>query len=311
MTRTLAALALGSTLGCKDAPPANPEFDDAVAFAFSNFDADTDEVAYAVRALEEQVYLSMDVEASSAADRGLTLSPLTDEHVTGLEHPGRDLSRALPVAVAALSPHDIALHPQVQLLEDHTVVEPYSPTFYERTFLDGESCWEQGSCERLSTFNDLIKENALMEVRYNFLKDFRWIDLNLPDPSTAPDGEVAVNEGEPRWAYIARSWTTEEFSGESDNTHLRQSFTVEMWLPRDGGGFVRDGSEINADGGEWTADSTGGGTLRVLALWSETEFDGLDIGDDLVIRTTRAGIDKNFKAADDWLTEQIEESDAP
>ena len=113
MKRTLAFLAIVLSTACQDAPPANPEFDDAVAFAFANFEADTDEVAFAMRALEEQVYLSMDVEASSPADRGLTLSPLTEEHVAALEHPGRDLTRALPVAVAGLSPHDLVHHPMV------------------------------------------------------------------------------------------------------------------------------------------------------------------------------------------------------
>ena len=191
---------------------------------------------------------------------------------------------------------------------DQTPVEPYSPDYYLRTFLLGEDCFEANDCPRMETHNDLIKDNFLMTVPYWFYKDFRWVDLNLPDPEDVPEGETAENTGEPRWAVVARSWTTETFAGESENAFIHQSFTVEVWIPRDGQGFVRDGTEQNAEGGEWTSDSTGGGTLRTLALWSETEFVGLSVSDETVAGTTRNGIDDNLDAQQAFLIETFGEN---
>ena len=148
---------------------------------------------------------------------------------------------------------------------------------------------------------DSIKDNLLMTVPYWFYKDFRWVDMNLPDPESVAEGEPAVNEGEPRWAMAAKSWTTETFEGESGNARILQSFTIEVWIPRDGAGFVRDESSVNANEGTWTSDSTGGGTLRALALWSETEFDGLNVSDEAVAGTTRKGIDDNMQAQEAHL----------
>jgi hypothetical protein len=162
-------------------------------------------------------------------------------------------------------------------MSDQTPVEPYSPTFYERTFLEGADCWGDASCAELSTDNDLIKENLLMTIDVDFRKDFRWIDLGLPDPSEVPEGEPAVNPGEPRWAFIGRSWQDRSLAGRNDNAWVHQSYTVEVWIP---------------DGGE---------TLRMLCLWSETELDGLNFTDEQVIATTRSGIDRNFQAVDAFL----------
>lgn len=290
--------------GCRKAsPPANPDFDDALAFTFRAFNGEEADLAFAMRQLEEQIYLNMDVEAEREQDRALTPSSLTEDDVFDIERPVRELPDALPVSVATLSAYDPIQHVVIQLEVDQTPVEPYSPDFYDRTFLLGEDCFGDQSCPRLETENNLIKDNLLMTIPYWFYKDFRWVDMNLPNPVDVPDGEEAVNEGDPRWGIIAKSWTTESFSGESENAYIHQSFTIEVWIPRDGGGFVRDGSEQNVDGGEWTTDSTGGGNLRALALWTEVEFDGLNVTDDAVVGTARKGIDDNFNAQEARLDE--------
>jgi len=292
-------------VGCGKAPPqANPQFSDAAVYVFRVFDGEAADLAYGVRALEEQIYLGMDVEASNPRDRALTPARLTDEDIALLEHTDALPEDALPVAVAGISTYDIPGHALIPLLEDQRVVEPYSPNFFERHFLEGtEECWYDRGCEVLVTWNDLIKENILMTVPYDFYKDFRWIDLNLPDPADVPPGEEAVNEGDPRWGFVARSWMTEVGEGVNGNTHILQAYTIEVWIPRDGQGFVRDGTEENVDDGEWTADSTGGGALRLLALWSQTEFDGLSVSEDVMAAQTRTGIDNNLSAQEDWLDE--------
>lgn len=282
----LIALVLGA--GCRrKTEEAPPEFSDAIVALFVQFDESDGIVADNIREVERQIYLGMDVEAKNALDRALEPSLLTESDVEHLNHPGRDLSVALPVSVAGISPHALEKHQLLQVEVDHRPWEPYSPDHYVRSFEEGRDCWLDHGCDWMSTWNELTKVNVLMTVEYAFHKDFRWID---------------VSEGaEPRWVYIARSWTPQSYSGDSEKAFIHQSFTMEIWVPRDGKGFVRGPKDENKDGGEWTSDSTGGGVLRMLTLWSETEFKGLNVSDDAVIATTRAGIDKNFEAGDEYL----------
>ncbi len=276
--------------GCaRKVTEADPEFSDAARYLFTTFDGDEADLAFAMRALEEQIYLGMDVDSDDVNDRALLPEFLEPGDVVGLNDAGRDLDAALPVAVAGLSAFELSAHPQIQLLEDHTPVEPFSPEYYERTFTEGGDCWGDQSCGLVRTHNTLVKENTLMTVNTEFYKDFRWVDL----------GE----EGASRMAYVARSWQDQSWPGRNENTWIHQSYTIEVWIPRDGGGFVRDGTVQNVDGGEWTGDSTGGGTLRMLTLWAETDL-GFSVSDDLTIATTRNGIDTNFEAAETWLEHQ-------
>lgn len=266
--------------GCPAAPaPGNPEFNDAVRQSFIAFDAPQVEVAYGLRALEGAVYGAMDVTAGNSTDRSLSPERLTDADVAALDHPDVSPADALPVAVAIASPHPLAAHQHVQMLADHTPVEPFSPHHYDRTFLDGQDCWLDQGCERLSTYNELTKENALMTIPYAFYKDFRWIDLELPDPADVPAGEdPPVTTDDPRWGYVARSWQTESYPGLDGDTNLLQSYTIEVWIPRDDG------------------------ALRMLAVWQQTLL-GVDVSDDLVAGTVRVGIDDTFAAGDAWLDE--------
>lgn len=290
--RCTIAMALLAGFGCRKAPPeAPPAYSDAIVALFVQFEEDDDVVAANLRAVEEQIYLGMDVEASNATDRALEPSYLTEADVEALEHPDRDLGMALPISVGGVSPHDPMVSHVLQLETDHRPWEPYSPDHYVRSFTEGEDCWGDHQCTWMSTWNELTKENLLMTVEYAFYKDFRWIDL--------------AEEGQPRWAYIGRSWTPESYAGDNEKSFIHQSYTIEVWIPRDGRGFVRGKGDKNIDGGEWTSDSNGSGSLRMLTLWSETEFKGLSVSDDAVIKTTRAGIDKNFKAADDYITENL------
>ena len=287
---TASTLAIG---GCRRAPPEAPEaFSDAIRSLFRDFEASEQVVRDHLLAVEEVVYLGMDIEAESSADRALAPERLSESDLAGLnEIPDRNIADAVPIALGGYSPHDVALHPMKEMLVDHTAVEPYSPNHYLREFLEGESCWADGSCERLETFNDVTKENLLMTLDYTFFKNFRWIDLSEDDT--------------PRMAVIARSWDPESYEGRNGNSWIHQSYTIEVWIPRDGRGFIREGSDTNVDDGTWTTDSVGGGTLRLLSLWSETEFQGLNVTDDQVAATARTGINRNFQAADEWISEQV------
>jgi hypothetical protein len=281
MFRPLLVILLAA--GChKATKPADPEFSDALIFLLSEFEGPEAELAFAMRDLEGQIATDMDVTASNPNDRALAPALLTRADVSSfdLHNTDRDISAALPVAVAGLSAFGTDDHAGLQLLSDQTPVEPYSPDHYQRTFSEGADCFDAQGCGTLRTDNDLTKDNLLMTLDYQLFKDFRWVDLELPDPSSVPDGEEPVNVGDPRWAILARSWTDRSFAGRNENSWIHQSFTIEMWIPQ------------------------GKDTVRLLSLWSESEFDGLSVSDDAVIATTRSGIDRNFEAADDYLEGQ-------
>ncbi len=295
---------LGLCAGCAAPPQADPEFSDAARFAFREFDTEEPaRLAFAVRALEQQLYLSMDLEADSPTDRWMAPEFLSDEDVANIDHPDYPVDAGLPVAVGKFSAHDVEAHPAYLAMADQTPVEPGGP-LYDRTFRDGsDACWPTNDCEWMRTDNHLIKSNILLTVEYDLFKDYRWIDLNLPDPSTVPEGEPIVNEGEPRWAIAARSWTDQVWQGDAGANEIQLSFSFEVWVPRDGGGYIRADGDVNTDGGEWTTDSTGGGSLRLLSLWSRTNLSD-SIEDATVQATIRSGVEDIFEAQEEWLDAQ-------
>lgn len=296
----MVALALLGLLGCRKSPAANPEFDDAASYLVRVFDTGTDaERAYAIRALEREIYLGMDIEGNNVLDRSLIPSPLGEEDVADLDHPGRDLDDNLAMAVGVHNtypPEDMA---PVLLLTDQTPVEPTSD-LYERSFFEGQDCWLDRECAVLRTLNDVNRKNAAYSARYDLYKDYRWVDLGLPDPAEIEEGEDAVNEGEPRWAIQVRSWVIEPTYG--DGITIYQSFAMEVWIPRDCRGFVRDGSEENRDDGDWTADSCASGTARMQAMWFESIIDSSD-DEALILATTRMGMSGGMEAFDKWVEE--------
>jgi hypothetical protein len=261
-------------IACK-APPADPEFNDAAVEAIRQFNAEDPVVlAFAVRQLES-VLADVDPDGS-LVDRSSEPERLTDADVDGYgEHPDLDPALAIGVSVTHFSAEPMAGHVRVQTLADQTPIEPNSPEVYDRILLEGADCWADVSCEFLRTENPLIKDNAAMTLDYTLWKDFRWVDLNLPSPSEVPDGETATNDGDPRWAIVGTSWIKEETVAQ-DGTSILQSYSLEVWIPSDDG------------------------TLRNMALWSETDS---SFSEDIIASTTRSGIQGIFDAADEWLVE--------
>ena len=302
MASSVAGLALA--VSCKPTPPANPSFDDAAQFAFREFENEDPAVlAYAVRQFEGEIYRGVDVDASNVGDRSLTPADLSEDDLEGIEHPDRDVSLAVPVAVAASSTYEVSQHQRLPLLDDQRPIEPNSPDHYERSYLeDSDSCWPDRSCAFLRTENVLTKTNAVLTLDYTLYKDFRWVNMNLPDPADISDEQPLDTESEPRWGFIARSWMSERAVEDDGGSSIEQSYSFEVWIPRDSGGYVRSDSTENTDGGGWTADSTGGGTLRLMSLWAETDI-GAEIAEDIVVTLTRGGIDDIFEAQDLYIDE--------
>ncbi len=80
-----------------------------------------------------------------------------------------------------------------------------------------------------------------------------------------------------RGALASRGWMKEGADGNDGKGRIEQSFAIELWTEQD------DGS-----------------TLRLMVLWAETTFDPPQ-DDDLVVLTTRLGIDLLFASHDDWI----------
>jgi hypothetical protein len=284
-------------------PPANLEFSEAAALVFREFqDEEPAHLARDLRELEREIYLSMDVDASSPVARALTPDDLTEEDVAAVEHPPVPLDRCIAVAVSVGSKYEVDALAELPVMPDQLPFEPGSPGHYDRTFLEGQDCWRDRTCDLLDTSNEMTKDNAAISpITYILPKQYRWVDLNLPDPG-GEGAPLVVNEGEPRWAIAARTWTTQrESNAEGDS--IEQSYTTEVWIPRDGEGFVRSEDDENIHGGTWTGDSTGGGTLRMMAIWSQTIIISIAADDETIAAVTRGGIDDIFSTVEDWMDE--------
>ncbi len=288
----LILLALSLLGACFRPPPeAAEDVSDAVVGLWLAFDGEEEPLRLAMLRVEEQLYSTIDVETSSDKDRSFSMERLSWETTDHIDHPDRDPALALTAAVVAASAFSLDAHQDIQLLDDHTEVDAYSPDKYDRIFHEGEECWLDQGCDLLYTENDLIKKNALMEVPYVFFKDFRWIDLD-------PEGD------EPRWAYTGRSYQKETYEGESGKAVFWQSYTIEAWYPRDGLGPLDDAST------EWTADSTGGGSTHLWAVWTEPDL-GVDVSEETLAGTTRLGIAKNLDTTEEWLEDHGYQPDVP
>lgn len=249
---------------CANPDDAAVAFSDAARYGLEHFDdAEATALAAPLLALEEEIYGTLDMASGVSADRALAIEVLTGSEIAGIEHPDRDPAAAVPpVALARNSAFPMADHVLVAMRDDLSPMEPNSPQLYARTLTDGEDCWADRGCLFLRTVNDVLKENLAMEVQYRLDKDYRWVDLE--------DG---------RWAVAARSWMPASATGEEGGTTLWQSYTFEIFVPRDDGG-----------------------TLRMMALWAETEL-SVDPGEDIVETTQLVGIDDIFETHDEWLAE--------
>ncbi len=297
--KSISLLALPLLLTSCAPPPANLEFSDAAAMVFREFDnEDPGWVARGLRELEREIYLSMDVENDSPVARAVSPSHLTEADVAGVEHPNLPLDRNVTVAVGFASKYGVDALAPLPVLDDQLPFEPGSPDHYERTFVEGQDCFADRSCEFLRTSNDLTKDNpAISPITYTLPKEYRWVDLNLSDPTEAV---ASSNDGEPRWAIAARTWTTKQETNEEGDS-IEQSYTLELWVPRDGSGFVRTSEDENADSGGWTSDSNGSGTLRMMSIWSQSIVISIAADDDTIAAVTRGGIDDIFTTVEDWM----------
>jgi hypothetical protein len=199
---------------------------------------------------------AVDYEASTV-DRSTIPAHLEAVDVERLTRPPETfIDRTVDVSVSYLSRHTVSDHigftDEDQLPAEPTAVE------YTRDVLEGD-CFAAGDCDHLRTFNDLTRENGLFSVRFDLFKDFR-----------------AMQTDDGRDVMVSWAWTEESFLAHVGTAHLKQSWTLDVWLEKDGG------------------------AERLRVNWAETTFDP-PVEDDVVRNTTRGGIQDALEAADDVL----------
>ena len=252
---------------CKSPPPAPEELDELSAYLFANFDNEEYGVMEAGLGNLETFFQDVDMEAGYA-DRAYSLSALTDEDVVDVEHPDRSLELMLPVGLVAESPHPPERHSWAITQADQTALEPASPNHYVRSFTEPTDPSSFPDREHVvqRTMNDIHKENLVMDVQYDMHKDFRWVELREP--------------GSDEWAVVGRAWITDKAEGSSGAVILEQSFSIDVFLPRD-------------------SDHT----VRFMGLWSDTTIEG--VGPDVIEGTIKLGVHQMFNATDEFIDENF------
>ena len=268
MPRASLALCL-ALAACKPPPEAPTELDELSAYLFRNWESEEEGVLEAGMGNLRTFFDGMDLDLGYN-DRTYALDPLTEEDVAGITRPeGSDPADTLPVGLVAGSAFTPTEHTEVIILADQTPVEPNSPDQYERIFLDPEnpSCFPDRGCPILRTNNDIIKDNWLMTIPYEMIKDFRWVEL------------TEVGSGD--WGILARTWMEEEGVGEEGENTINQSYSIDVFLPASG---------------SWAA-------YRYMALWSQSTTAIED--EDLIMGATKTGINQIFEATEEWLEENL------
>lgn len=251
-------------LACRPVDDASRTLDEALHAVHVGFgEAPDEELAPLVRNLERRMFEDLWLDDGDVVRRSASPSNLTPEEVALVEPRPLDADPAntLAVLTAYASPYDVATLAAVPVHPDQTEVEPASPDHYERRFTEGRACWRDVDCAWLRTDNELTKVyvlNLLPPLTYGLRKDYRWVDL------------LADQRGEdPRWAIVARSWNPASVATEDGRNEIVQSYTVEVFLPRDGRGFVWEDDDPERPATQ--GDSTGGGAIRMMTVWSEAK----------------------------------------
>ena len=245
-----------------DPPDEIEEINNVNAYLFRNWDTTEDNVLEP--GLEQLIDLLAEIDLDTDyKERCFVPDALTLEDIEGIDHPDRDPEDVLAVALVMASDFLPAAQAEVIILPDQRPVEPASPDLYDRTFLDptNPSCFPSADCDRLDTTNHILKDYLALNMEYDMPKYFRWVEIG------------AVGSGE--WAILGRAWIEQEYETDGGAIQLNQSYSLDVFFPRDGGG------------------------ARYMSLWPETFIDGID--DEFIYETTAMGMDQMFEATEEYV----------
>ncbi len=260
-------------LGCKPPADAPTELDELTVFLFRNWEAQ-EEGALEMGMFNLQAHFaSMDLDVAYG-DRSYQIENLATDDLVGVSPPdGADPADCYGIGLVAGSAFTPEQNSQAIVLVDQTPVEPFAPDVYERIFLDpaDPSCFPTRDCLVLRTNNVIIKKNSLMEIPYEMIKDYRWVEL-------AEDGLPGTGV----FGILGRTWLEERGVGENGNNTIEQSYSIDVFLP-------------GAHGG-WQA-------YRYLGLWNETT--GAVEDPDAVMQLALWGMSGMFEETEAWLGENL------
>ncbi|MCA9492077.1 MAG: hypothetical protein KC621_19225 [Myxococcales bacterium] len=214
--------------GCaRKREPAPTELQDLVEFLFMNWE-DDELVPEAIDNLGSWLATNVDDEETN---RGFQLQPLTDEDVSTVAHPDRDLSGLIGACAGVRSEFPIEAHSTYVPLPDQTFSNPTQYKFYERSLVEGTASGFEGE-DTLRTLNTIETSSFGITIPYELKKDYKWV------------------ETEQERAIFARSWIEDRScnkDGEGGNC-IEHSYSIDM--------FYADGSDAS---------------LRMTATWSEVD----------------------------------------
>lgn len=261
--RSSMLLALPFALACDPPPDASEPFSDAAIAALGAFnDEDPATLVRAFEQLEVEIGESLDL-SGDVTLRSLTPADLTEADVADMTHPDRDPGATLPVALAWSSPFAPTEHDRISLISDQVP--------------EGEDAIEPFAIEYTRTFT---AGEDCFPAECEFLRSRN--DMTKENPSmTVPlvlmKDWRAFELSDGRAARASRGWMEEGATELEGSDRIEQSYAIELWTEQ--------------------GDGT---TLRLLVLWAETTFEE-ETADDLVVFTTRIGMDTLFRNHDGWI----------
>ena len=220
MLRPTLLLVAASALGC--GPPKAPEEINALSrFLYREWANPDPKVMEDGVAKLELLLAKLGLSPEGGA-RSYELTPLTVDDLKTIERPpNADPGKCMASAVARESAWGVRDHARLQVSPEQLEIEP-SATAYTRKFTEpaDPACFVDRKCPQIATENNLSRKNALLEITYILYKRFRWVKLG-------PTGD--------RWAMVSRSYSNRAWPDEKSSTALMQSYTLELWIPRDNG----------------------------------------------------------------------------
>ncbi|HJN73041.1 MAG TPA: hypothetical protein QGF58_03810 [Myxococcota bacterium] len=204
-----------AALACRKSPEAPAEISELTRYLAREVqDEDIEVLAAGVEQLDAHL-ATIDMEGDIVDERSWIVDVLTEDDVALYEHPDRSLDVLVTLGVVGEELHAIEDHAPYMMWVDQTNINA-GVVYYTRTFPDTEdgSCFAEGSCESILTFNHSIRENALYEVYLEVYKYWRWVELD--------DGRRAVVA----FAWFEESWPTTN----GKEAHLWQNFELDVWM---------------------------------------------------------------------------------
>ena len=247
----LLVVVLAATACAKKREPAPTEMVDIMRFMFASWE---DEESMA-EAMDNLMPWLADNAETDEAEKGFRLDPLIASDVESVERPDSPLANLLGAAGGARSPFKIGKHAKAMVLEDQTWSNPSQYKVYVRSVVGGDQAEFTGGAGLVRTSNDIETSSFGVQIPYNLLKDYRWV------------------EGEESRGIVARSWIEERACNDGGGNCLEQSFSIDLWA-EDGSGTYR----LTSSWSEVTSGIPLGDDLLIagLALGIQSVFESSD-----------------------------------